>query len=147
VATRSDDPALLTWEQTQPRSVTEDAVWRLDCYREALFLLHVVRFDLARPVTAKVPRASADQLLTSVASIGANIAEGYGRSTNADRARFLSYALGSAREAVIWYQAVLRPEEDHLLHDRLDRLARMKRMLLGLLGRIRRKTEKPFDRW
>ena len=35
--------------------------------------------------------------------MSANIAEGFGRPTAADRSRFYSYALGSAREARDWY--------------------------------------------
>ena len=147
VATRTNDQALRTWEQSQPSSVTGDAVWRLDCYRDSLYLLSLARVDVRATSTRSASRFARDQLLSAIASISANIAEGYGRSTNADRSRFFSYALGSARESVVWYQAVLPPEEDHLLHDRLDRLARVKQMLLGLLGRIRRRTNKPFERW
>src|SRR5690349_21830376 len=50
-------------------------------------------------------RLVAGQLLRSLGSITANIAEGYGRGTGADRARFYEYALGSAREAREWYRA------------------------------------------
>jgi len=122
-------------------------VWRLDCYREALYLLSLARLDVRTTSSGPESRHARDQLCSAIASISANIAEGYGRSTNADRCRFFAYALGSAREAVTWYQAVLPPEEHRLLNDRLARLARVKQMLLGLLGRIRRKTGKPFERW
>jgi len=147
MATRTDDHALLAWEKTQPASITGDSVWRLDCYRESLFLLRLARDDVAISAGQSTSRASGDQLLSAMASVGANIAEGYGRGTNADRARFFTYALGSAREAVVWYQTVLPPDRAEQLADRLDRLARVKRMLLGLLARITTKNKKPFESW
>ena len=147
MATRTEDRALIAWGNAQPKSVTGDSIWRLDCYREALFLLTLAQSDMESGLTAAAPRASKDQLLSALGSIGANIAEGYGRATNADRARFFSYSLGSAREAVVWYQAVLPRGNTDPLNDRLDRLARLKRMLLGLLTRIREKSRKPFESW
>src|ERR1035437_10432250 len=91
------DEALLEWQARQPDAFTGDPLWRLDTYREALYLADRVRADV---IEAGVPGSYAamkEQLLTSVGSIAANIAEGYGRPTTADRVRFLSYALGSAR--------------------------------------------------
>jgi four helix bundle protein len=147
MATTPADSALLAWENVQPASLTGDAIWRLDCYRESLYLLHIARADITRSVDVPASQTTSDQLLSALASIGANIAEGYGRATNADRARFFAYALGSAREAVVWYQAVVAPADGELLKERLERLARVKRMLLGLLGRIRARTNKPFEGW
>ena len=97
------------------------------------------------------PRAvhdgAAEQLLTSVGSIAANIAEGYGRPTVADRARFFSYALGSAREALAWSQALRSAQPHAAIDDRLVRLARVRRMLIGLLTRLRTKSGRKFDTW
>ena len=50
----------------------------------------------------------ADRLHRAVGSIGANLAEGYSRSSARDRARLYEYALGSAREAREWYVRVHR---------------------------------------
>ncbi len=147
MATRPDDHALVDWEKTQPASITEDSVWRLDCYRESLFLLQLARTDVASSAPRSVAGKPSNQLVSSIASVGANIAEGYGRGTNADRARFFTYALGSAREAVVWYQTVLPPDHSEQLTDRLNRLARVKRMLIGLLARIREKTGRPIRPW
>lgn len=141
------DEALREWEKLQPSAVTDDAVWRLDCYREALFLLYLGRADMTAADCRSASQATRDQLLKALGSIGANLAEGYGRSTNIDRMRFVSYSLGSAREAVVWYQALLPLADDVRLADRLDRLARIKRMLLGLVGRMRKKTQRPFEHW
>lgn len=43
------------------------------------------------------------QLVRAVGSIAANVAEGYSRTGTADRRKFYEYALGSAREAEVWY--------------------------------------------
>jgi four helix bundle protein len=143
----STDAELIEWEKRQHEAVTGDPVWRLLCYREAMFLLEQVRED-ARPFAQSSAHAPlTGQLLRATGSISANIAEGYGRPTTADRIRYLSYALGSARESISWYEA-LRPSIKHATTDsRLIRLARIRRLLIGLLSRLRTKTGKKFDSW
>ena len=67
--------------------------------------------------------------------------------TAADRSKFLSYALGSVREAITWYR-VLRPtDHDDLTADRIERLARIRRMLIGLLKRPREGGARGFEPW
>ena len=141
------DEALLEWQARQPDAFTGDPLWRLDTYREALYLADRVRADV---IEAGVPGSYAamkEQLLTSVGSIAANIAEGYGRPTTADRVRFLSYALGSAREALTWYQTLPSSIDRAAFDDRIARLARIRRMLLGLLTRLRKNCGRKFDPW
>src|ERR1019366_10226931 len=105
-----------------------------------MFLLEQVREDMKAFEHSSVHAPSMGQLLRATGSISANIAEGYGRPTPADRVRFLSYALGSARESISWYQA-LRPSIEHVATDsRLTRIARIRRLLIGLLSRLRTKT-------
>src|ERR1700722_18899909 len=89
----SVDSALLRWEASQHVAITGDPLWRLDCYREALFLADLVRDDVKAIGLANSSVTAREQLLTAVGSIAANIAESYGRLTVADRARFISYAL------------------------------------------------------
>jgi len=147
VTNDSDDAALLAWEARQHTAITGDPLRRLNCYREALFLLEQVREDVKELGPPNLHSAAKEQLLTSVGSIAANIAEGYGRPSTVDRVRFFSYALGSVREAIAWYQT-LRPSAEHAgVDDRIDRLARIRRMLLGLLTRLRTKGGRKFDSW
>jgi four helix bundle protein len=47
-----------------------------------------------------------DQIKRAAASIPANIAESYGRTTKKDRAVFISYALGSANEVVAFLDVI-----------------------------------------
>ena len=145
--TNPNDTALIAWEQAQPEVITKDPLWSLCCYREALFLVDLVRNDVGE-IGKRDPLAdSKGQLLTSVGSVAANIAEGYGRMTTADRARFLSYSLGSAREAITWYRLVGVSAECGGLEDRIERLSRVRRMLLGLLARLKEGGGRKFDPW
>ncbi|MFI5233195.1 MAG: four helix bundle protein, partial [Gemmatimonadales bacterium] len=73
--------------------------------------------------------------------------EASGRMTAADRAKFLSYALGSAREAMSWYRALAPSRTDAQTRDRLTRLSRIRRMLIGLLKRPGESGGRKFDPW
>jgi four helix bundle protein len=147
VTNDSNDAALVAWETRQPTAITGDPLWRLNCYRGALFLLEQVREDVKELGLPGSHTDAKEQLLRSVGSIAANIAEGYGRPSTADRLRFFSFALGSAREAIAWYQTI-RPAAEHVgVDDRIERLARIRRMLLGLLTRLRTKGARKFDSW
>jgi four helix bundle protein len=77
-----------------------------------------------------------DQLTRALGSISANIAEGYSRGTALDRSRFYGYALGSAREAIAWYDT-LRIELAAASYDRQAKLIQIRRLLLTMLRRIR----------
>jgi four helix bundle protein len=143
----SVDLPLKAWEATQPDAITKDPLWTLNCYREALFLVDTVRNDVNEFGAPTAMTVAKEQLLTSVGSIAANISEGYGRATAADRSRFFSYALGSTREAIAWYRTV-RPTHIHPgVEDRVERLSRIRRMLLGLLGRLRANGAGKFEGW
>lgn len=143
----SSDEQLLEWEARQPEAITGDPIWRLNCYREALFLVDRVRDDARHFGTPAENKDAKEQLLTAVGSIAANVGEGYGRPSVADRTRFFSYALGSIREAVAWYQVLRPPGEQPVIDDRLARLGRVRRMVLGLLGRLRERKGRKFDKW
>jgi four helix bundle protein len=145
--TDAKDIALLAWEREQPEAITKDPLWTLDCYREALFLVDKARDDVEWCAHAASLSAARGQLLTSVGSVAANIGEGYGRMTATDRAKYLSYALGSAREAIAWYRVLKRPNHDEETSDRIERLSRVRRMLIGLLKRPRDGGGRNFDRW
>jgi four helix bundle protein len=142
-----EDTELLEWEKRQREAITGDPLWRLLVYRQSMFLIELSRGDVRASAQTVAESPRSEQLLRAVGSIAANIAEGYGRPTTADRVRFFTYALGSVREAIAWYEA-LRPLSDSaFIDDRTDRLARVRRMLLGLLSRLRAKGGRKFDSW
>ena len=145
--TDPNDIALVAWEQAQPDAITKDPLWTLYCYREALFLIDLVRRDLGEIGKHDPLAASKGQLVRAVGSVAANIAEGYGRMTTADRTRFFSYSLGSAREAITWYRTVGAAVVSGGIEDRIDRLSRVRRMLFGLLARLKEGGGRKFDPW
>ncbi|MFP4345254.1 MAG: four helix bundle protein [Anaerolineales bacterium] len=79
------------------------------------------------------------QMRRSAASIPTNIAEGCGRRTDPDFARFLQFAMGSASE--LEYQLLLARDLGFLNDERYQLLTEdveeVKRMLTGLLKRLR----------
>jgi four helix bundle protein len=100
----------------------------LDVYRVTRAFPDDERFGL----TAQLRRASA--------SIAANLAEGCGRSSDADFARFVTMAIGSASESE--YHLLLAGDLGILPKDCRDdlmaRIAEIKRMLAGLLDSLHR---------
>jgi four helix bundle protein len=145
--TPPDDPELLRWMEARPPEVTGDPLLKLAAYRHAAYVAALVRDDVSALAADPVRQAVAGQLLRSATSVAANIAEGYGRSTTADRLRFLSYALGSVREALMWYESAGPALGTEIVADRLARLARVRRILLGLIVRVRGHRSHPADRW
>jgi len=126
------DASLVEWEKTLSAEERGDPIWRLDVYRLSRFALDLARDD-ARRHEQHLPRESRDQLLSSAASIAANVAEGYSRPSAADRARFYAYALGSLRESVVWYSSLRDHLDEPLVADRIALLSRVRRLLFGML--------------
>jgi four helix bundle protein len=79
------------------------------------------------------------QLLRSVTSIGANIAEGYGRHEGKEYTRFLEYAYGSSNETDNWFlvlkdTGLLPPEKtQELIRDNEE----VVKMLVATIKKIR----------
>jgi four helix bundle protein len=132
------DPALRAWEVTVPKGMREDLIWKFHTYRVALYLAHLVREDLRRAKPGAGWRSISDQLLRSVTSIGANIAEGYGRSRPADRTRFYDVAFGSLRETKSWYDAARLHLPPDVVDQSIDQLAELRRMPWGAIRALRR---------
>ena len=99
-------------------------------YRRAFSLAselhsHVARWDSFDKWSAGI------QLVRSADSIGANLAESYGRRGHRDRTRFILIARGSALELEHWIDCALArrlPCPD----DALDRAQELGRMLNGM---------------
>ena len=81
-----------------------------------------------------------NQLLRAVTSIGANIAEGYGRYYQGNIYQFLSIARGSSYEADYWLEIVLEAKilgEERALDFR-ERNIEISKMLTGLMKKTGR---------
>ena len=87
----------------------------LRCYELAVQFYRLVR-------TKKLPGPLKGQLQRAASSVALNLAEGWGRATQADRKRFFQIAFGSIREVQSITQ--LEPDEfTELDKDTLDHLA------------------------
>ena len=113
-----------------------DPLFRMRAYSLAMDLLEAALGDAKLIRADPIAERLAGQLYAAVASIGANIAEGYSRSSGRDRARIFEYALGSVRESINWYQAV-RHVVGEAGRDRLNTLEEIRRLLLAIIPRER----------
>jgi four helix bundle protein len=114
-------------------SETFDPLRRVQAYQLALEAVREGREDARIAAADPVLRDVGAQLVRAVASIAANIAEGYSRGSTADRRRFLEYALGSTRETIVWYEASGLPESP----TRIARLVTIRRLLLTMIRNSR----------
>ena len=76
------------WEASVSETLKRDALWTVEAYRLSLFLGDLGWHDVTKLAADRRTRSLSDQLFRALGSIGANLAEGYSRSTGQDRARF-----------------------------------------------------------
>ena len=69
----------------------------------------------------------------------ANIAEGYSRSTGKDKARFMEYALGSARETRDWHYKSRRVLRQEVVSHYIDLLTQIVKILSAFVPLQRKK--------
>ena len=120
------------------KSFRELTVWReavelvVDCYRLAELLPPGERFGIVA------------QMKRCATSIPANIAEGCGRDSDRELARFLLISMGSANETE--YHLLLAKDLGYLSSDAYASLAadvaEVKRMMSGLLSRLPARNSK-----
>ena len=127
------------WQLSVPDAIKGDSLWRLEVYRLGLFVSDIAWEDALLLGKNPLTRSMADQLFRAVSSISANIGEGYSRSTGKDRARFLEYSLGSAREARDWYYKSRHVLKEEVSKHRLDLLTQIIKMPIVLTPLQRQK--------
>ena len=108
---------------------------KLDVYREAINFCGWVGEFLAS-ISAKA--AAKDQLDRASTSIRLNIAEGNGKFSAKDRARFFEMARGSALECAACLDVLLvrKLTKEEPVAAQKERLVRIVEMLVGLLRRF-----------
>jgi four helix bundle protein len=117
-----------------PRNFREYSVWK-EAVDYASFVYEV---------TGKLPwfekKGLCDQLQRAAVSISSNIAEGAARSSDAEFAHFLDYALGSAFE--VETQLLIAKNlgyiDENQYNDLLSILSSIERQLNGLISTIRK---------
>ena len=135
--TFTDPPGFAEWEANVPETIRRDPIWRTPAYRYAVWIGALAKRDVLELDAQRVYRNDADQLLRAVDSISANLAEGYGRSTGRERARFYDFAKGSAREARDWYFKLIDLLGRERVEERLAVLDRIIRILTAIIPRER----------
>jgi four helix bundle protein len=126
-----NDEEFAAWEGRATTSQKGDPVWRFHAYRVALFILERAGEDAARLHKRRAFPFQTDQLLRAVASISANISEGLGRQSAAERSQFFAIALGSLRESMTWYSAVASELPRDVLESRSEQLTELRKLLIG----------------
>jgi four helix bundle protein len=124
---------------------SNDPLNRMRAYTLGQELLDVAWVDAKKLSSNVLTERISGQLYAAVASILANLGEGYSRSSGKDRSRIFEYALGSVREAMVWYRAG-KPLIGDVAAERLNKLEEIRRMLLVIIRRERGKTIRPKNR-
>jgi four helix bundle protein len=130
------------WEQSVPKEITGDKLWRMEVYRLALLMSDLAWRDVSKLVRDQRTRKLSDQLYRAVGSVSANIAEGYSRGTGRDRARFYEYSLGSARESRDWYYKGRHILGEAVTSHQIELLTQIIRLLLTIIPAQRGSTLK-----
>ncbi len=82
-------------------------IYELDVYKLAEELSDLIWYDFDK-WSVKVQNTIGYQIIRSSDSIAANIAEGFGRHTSADRKKFYYYSRGSFEETKAWLRKAIR---------------------------------------
>ena len=136
------------WMEQVPADFKDDVLWKMAAFRIAMFLGELSWFDVTKLVADRRTIKLSDQLYEAVGSIDANIAEGYSRSSGKDRARFMEYSLGSARESRQWYYKTRHVLSEKVAFHRIQLLTQIIRLLLTMTpkerGRTIREEQSPY---
>ncbi len=121
------------WQDTVPKELTNDSLWRMTVYKHSLFLGELSWFDSTKLNKDKRTISLSGQLNRAVGSISANIAEGYSRASRKDQARFYEYALGSARESRGWYYQGRKILTEEVTNHRIKLIEEIIRQLMTII--------------
>ena len=122
-----------SWLATIPKEITDDALWKMEVYRLALFAGDIAWPDVTKLMQDRRTLSLSDQVYRAVGSVSANYSEGYSRSSRKDQVRFYEYALGSAREARGWYWKGRPALGENVAIHRIQLLTHIVRHLLNII--------------
>lgn len=128
------------WMEQVAPEFKDDVLWKMTVFHIAMFLGDLSWFDVTKLVADRRTIELSDQLYDAVGSIDVNIAEGYSRSSGKDRARFMEYALGSARESRQWYYKGRHVLSEKVAFHRIQLLTQIIRLLLTITPKERSRT-------
>ena len=131
------------WERAVSSPFQNDPIWRMTAFRMSVYLLDQVWDDIQLLRRHRVLDPVSAQLYRAVGSIGANLSEGYTRSSGMDRVRLYEYALGSTRESQLWYYASRHVMPAGSTESRFDVMNQIGRILLTVIPKERRRLIRP----
>lgn len=135
------------WTETVPDYLKNDPIWKLDVYKFSLYVDDLGEYDILLLKNERIYDI-ADQLKHALGSISTNLTEGFSRSKGLDRARFLEYSLGSARESREWYYKSRRVLKPNVINHRTELLTRIIAMLTAMIPNQRsnsiREEQEPY---
>ena len=133
----TDPPGFAEWEATVPESIRNDTIWKCPAYRYGLWIHDLAEKDIAPLLRDPDTRETADQLVRAADSISSNFAEGYGKTTGPDRAKYYDISSGSTRECQDWYYKLRKHLTTDVVEHRLGVLSRLTRILNAIIPRER----------
>lgn len=110
----------------------------LKVWQMGIELFELVVKDIDNFPDTEVARIISNQVLRSVSSITANIAEGYGRRKGAEYMHYLYIARGSTNESLDWYEKIKRLGyiTNETFTEREHRLEEIRAILTGMINKI-----------
>ncbi|MCK5591179.1 MAG: four helix bundle protein [Candidatus Pacebacteria bacterium] len=108
-------------------------------WQKSIELFKLLIKDLERFPRERASYVVTDQILRSVSSISANIAEGFGRKGRKEFAQFLGISKGSANESEDWYEKIriLKYLPEDVVNERIALIAEIKKMLNVLISKVK----------
>lgn len=127
-------PPFVDWERGSRSATSGDPLWTLRAFRLAIYAIECDVCD--RRMNARVrAAATAPRLTRALGAIGVNLAEGFAHASDVEQVRFYGMALGSIREAIVWY-GTLREPLGESVERRLATLVEIRRLLLATIRRM-----------
>ena len=130
------------WQNDISKSIKTDSLWKMSVYRYALFLGDLGWYDVTKLQQDRRTLRISDQMYRALGSISANVAEGYSRGSNKERAHFYEYSLGSARESRDWYHKGRHVLGDTVVEHRMNMLVQIIKLLLTMIPEQRGRSIK-----
>ena len=128
------------WLKTVPPEITNDTLWKMQLYRQALFLGELGWHDASKLAKDRRTLRLSDQLYRATGKISTNVAEGYSKASGKDQARFYEYALGSCRETRDWYYKGRHIIGEWVAEHRMQVTVHLIRQLLKIIPKQRGKV-------
>jgi four helix bundle protein len=126
------------WLRDVPKVLKDDALWKVEAYRLAVFLVDLGWHDVTKLQKDRRTGRLASQLYDAIDSIGSNISEGFSRGSGRERARFYEFACGSAREARHHYHGARHLLGSDVTDHRLNLTTQLIRLTLTMIPDQRR---------